>query len=224
MALSRMGMKSNVYSSYITENQQLFNSLPASIKKQRIAKNYFLNNDRGESYAFDYKGVEIFSSNNDPRISALYANLGLSAYGYYYFYKTGTVVTDAILNVGTFINSSLASQSISPEYISYGLRDDLKNNRVLLRRKQYTVYQTQSLPIAFAGNLSNNLKFKQDNPIYNQNLVLNSLTETRGDVLTYSKKKTKTKLENASVEQKNNKIEITRTSDKAGGRSAEADR
>ena len=216
LALSRMGMKSNVYSSYITENQQLFNSLPASIKKQRIAKNYFLNNDRGESYAFDYKGVEIFSSNNDPRISALYANLGLSAYGYYYFYKTGTVVTDAILNVGTFINSSLASQSISPEYISYGLRDDLKNNRVLLRRKQYTVYQTQSLPIAFAGNLSNNLKFKQDNPIYNQNLVLNSLTETRGDVLTYSKKKTKTKLENASVEQKNNKIEITRTSDKAG--------
>ncbi|WP_278414417.1 YfhO family protein [Lactobacillus taiwanensis] len=216
LALSRMGMKSNVYSSYITENQQLFNSLPASIKKQRIAKNYFLNNDRGESYAFDYKGVEIFSSNNDPRISALYANLGLSAYGYYYFYKTGTIVTDAILNVGTFINSSLASQSISPEYISYGLRDDLKNNRVLLRRKQYTVYQTQSLPIAFAGNLSNNLKFKQDNPIYNQNLVLNSLTETRGDVLTYSKKKTKTKSENASVEQKNNKIEITRTSDKAG--------
>ena len=35
LALSRMGMKSNVYSSYITENQQLFNSLPASIKKAK---------------------------------------------------------------------------------------------------------------------------------------------------------------------------------------------
>uniref|UniRef100_UPI00272C46C4 MBG domain-containing protein n=1 Tax=uncultured Limosilactobacillus sp. TaxID=2837629 RepID=UPI00272C46C4 len=37
------------------------------------------------------------------------------------------------------------------------------------------VLSAQGLPIAFAGNLSNNLKFKQDNPIYNQNLVLNSL-------------------------------------------------
>lgn len=216
LTLSRMGMKSNVYSSYITENQPLFDSLPASVKRQRIAKNYFLNNDRGESYAFDYKGVEIFSSNNDPRISALYANLGLSAYGYYYFYKTGTVVTDAILNVGTFINSSLASQSISPEYISYGLRDDLKDNRVLLKRKPYTVYKTQSLPIAFAGNLSNNLKFKQDDPIYNQNLVLNSLTKTQGNVLTYSGKEAKVKLENTSIERKNNEIEIARTSNKAG--------
>ena len=135
LMLDRIGMRSNIYSNYVTENQELFDHLPASVKSKRIAKNYFLNNDRGESYAFNYKGAEIFSSNNDPKISKLYANLGLSAYGYYYFYKTGTVVTDAIFNIGGFIDNSLPSQSISPEYISYGLRDDLKNNPILLKRK-----------------------------------------------------------------------------------------
>ena len=118
LTLDRIGMKSNIYSNYVTENQELIDHLPANVKSKRIAKNYFLNNDRGESYAFNYKGAEIFSSNNDPKISKLYANLGLSAYGYYYFYKTGTVVTDAIFNIGGFIDNSLPSQSISPEYIS----------------------------------------------------------------------------------------------------------
>lgn len=216
LTLSQMGMKSNVYSNYISENQQLFDSLPASAKKNRIAKNYFLNNDRGESYAFNYKGAEIFSSNNDPKISELYANLGLSAYGYYYFYKTATAVTDAIFNIGTFVNNSLPSQSISPEYITYGLRDELKNNKILLKKKQYTIYQTPALPLAFAGSLSNNLKFKSDDPIYNQNLVLNSLTQTQGNVLTYSSQKAEIKSENSKVKQEENTLKITRNSDKAG--------
>ena len=216
LILDRIGMKSNIYSSYVTENQELFDHLPADVKSKRIAKNYFLNNDRGESYAFNYKGAEIFSSNNDPKISKLYANLGLSAYGYYYFYKTGTVVTDAIFNIGGFIENSLPSQSISPEYISYGLRDDLKNNPILLKEKQYAAYRTNTLPLIFAGNLSNNLKFKTDDPVYNQNLVLNSLTQTQGDVLTYSPKVANVKTINSTLDQEKNNITLTRASNKEG--------
>lgn len=216
LMLDRIGMRSNIYSNYVTENQELFDHLPASVKSKRIAKNYFLNNDRGESYAFNYKGAEIFSSNNDPKISKLYANLGLSAYGYYYFYKTGTVVTDAIFNIGGFIDNSLPSQSISPEYISYGLRDDLKNNPILLKEKQYTAYRTDTLPLVFAGNLSNNLKFKSDDPVYNQNLVLNSLTQTQGNVLTYSPKVAKIKVTDSELNQEKKKFTVTRTSDKEG--------
>lgn len=216
LMLDRIGMRSNIYSNYVTENQELFDHLPASVKSKRIAKNYFLNNDRGESYAFNYKGAEIFSSNNDPKISKLYANLGLSAYGYYYFYKTGTVVTDAIFNIGGFIDNSLPSQSISPEYISYGLRDDLKNNPILLKEKQYTAYRTDTLPLVFAGNLSNNLKFKSDDPVYNQNLVLNSLTQTQGNVLTYSPKVAKIKVTDSKLNQEKKKFTVTRTSDKEG--------
>ena len=216
LILDRIGMKSNIYSSYVTENQELFDHLPADVKSKRIAKNYFLNNDRGESYAFNYKGAEIFSSNNDPKISKLYANLGLSAYGYYYFYKTGTVVTDAIFNIGGFIENSLPSQSISPEYISYGLRDDLKNNPILLKEKQYTAYRTNTLPLIFSGNLSNNLKFKTDDPVYNQNLVLNSLTQTQGDVLTYSPKVANVKTINSTLDQEKNNITLTRASNKDG--------
>ena len=216
LILDRIGMKSNVYSDYVIENQQLFDRLPASVKSKRIAKNYFLNNDRGESYAFNYKGAEIFSSNNDPKISKLYANLGLSAYGYYYFYKTGTAVTDAIFNIGGFIDNSLPSQSISPEYISYGLRDDLKNNPILLKEKQYTAYRTNTLPLIFSGNLSNNLKFKTDDPVYNQNLVLNSLTQTQGNVLTYSPKVANVKTINSTLDQEKNNITLTRASNKDG--------
>lgn len=53
-------------------------------------------------------------------------DLGFSTFRYFYYYQTGTVVTDAIFNVKSFINSSLTNQSISPEYVNYGLRDDLK--------------------------------------------------------------------------------------------------
>lgn len=146
----------------------------------------------------------------------MYANLGLSAYGYYYFYKTGTVVTDAIFNIGGFIDNSLPSQSISPEYISYGLRDDLKNNSILLKEKQYTAYRTDTLPLVFAGNLSDNLKFKSDDPVYNQNLVLNSLTQTQGNVLTYSSKSANIKVTDSKLSQEKKKFTITRTSNKEG--------
>ena len=48
LMLDRIGMRSNIYSNYVTENQELFDHLPASAKSKRIAKNYFLNNDHQE--------------------------------------------------------------------------------------------------------------------------------------------------------------------------------
>lgn len=51
------------------------------------------------------------------------------------------------------------------------------------------MYRNETLPFAFAGNLSNKLKFKDENPVYNQNLVLNSLTQSKSNVLDYSTKR-----------------------------------
>lgn len=116
-------------------------------------------------------------------------DLGFSTFRYFYYYQTGTVVTDAIFNVKSFINSSLTNQSISPEYVNYGLRDDLKTRPVILKQGDKTVYRNETLPFAFAGNLSNKLKFKDENPVYNQNLVLNSLTQSKSNVLDYSTKR-----------------------------------
>ena len=126
--------------------------------------------------------MEEFSSNNDSRISSLMTDLGFSTFRYFYYYQTGSVVTDAIFNVKAFIDSSLTNQSISPEYVSYGLRNDLKNHPVIFKQGNKTVYRNETLPFAFAGGLSNKLKFKEENPVYNQNLVLNSLTQTKEDV------------------------------------------
>ncbi|GAB2064726.1 YfhO family protein [Lactobacillus paragasseri] len=197
--LSHLGMKSDYYPRYVAENNELISKIPAADKTGRIAKNYELNNDRGEGYTFNYRGVEEFSSNNDSRISSLMTDLGFSTFRYFYYYQTGTVVTDAIFNVKSFINSSLTNQSISPEYVNYGLRDDLKTRPVILKQGDKTVYRNETLPFAFAGNLSNKLKFKDENPVYNQNLVLNSLTQSKSNVLDYSTKKARITTNNLSV-------------------------
>ena len=197
--LSHLGMKSDYYPRYVAENNEIISKIPAADKTGRIAKNYELNNDRGEGYTFNYRGVEEFSSNNDSRISSLMTDLGFSTFRYFYYYQTGTVVTDAIFNVKSFINSSLTNQSISPEYVNYGLRDDLKTRPVILKQGDKTVYRNETLPFAFAGNLSNKLKFKDENPVYNQNLVLNSLTQSKSNVLDYSTKKARITTNNLSV-------------------------
>lgn len=197
--LSHLGMKSDYYPKYVAENSEVISKIPEADKTGRIAKNYELNNDRGEGYTFNYRGVEEFSSNNDSRISSLMTDLGFSTFRYFYYYQTGTVVTDAIFNVKSFISSSLTNQSISPEYVNYGLRDDLKTRPVILKQGDKTVYRNETLPFAFAGNLSNKLKFKDENPVYNQNLVLNSLTQSKSNVLDYSNKKARITTNNLSV-------------------------
>ncbi|MDE6555134.1 MAG: YfhO family protein, partial [Lactobacillus sp.] len=210
IGLNHLGMKSSVYPAYVAENQKIISKIPVSDKTGRMAKNYELNNDRGEGYTFNYRGVEEFSSNNDSRISSLMTDLGFSTFRYFYYYQTGTVVTDAIFNVKTFINSSLANQSVSPEYVSYGLRDDLRNHPVILKQGDKIAYRNETLPFAFAGGLANKLKFKDENPVYNQNLVLNSLTQTKDDVLSYSSKNAKIATNNVSVKYDTLKYKVTK--------------
>lgn len=217
IGLNHLGMKSNAYPAYVSENQKIISRIPASDKSGRLAKNYELNNDRGEGYTFGYRGMEEFSSNNDSRISSLMTDLGFSTFRYFYYYQTGSVVTDAIFNVKAFIDSSLTNQSISPEYVSYGLRNDLKNHPVILKQGNKTVYRNETLPFAFAGGLSNKLKFKEKNPVYNQNLVLNSLTQTKEDVLSYSSKQAKIESNNIKLKFAKGKFKSERiTQDKPG--------
>lgn len=216
LGLEHLSIKSGIYPSYVSENQKIISKIPASDKNGRMAKNYELNNDRGEGYTFNYRGMEEFSSNNDSRISTLMTNLGFSTFRYFYYYQTGTVVTDAIFNVKTFINSSLPNQSIAPEYISYGLRDDLKNHPVIVKQNDKTAYRNETLPFAFAGSLSNKLKFKE-NPVYNQNLVLNSLTQTKENVLRFSPKRAKVDSQNLNVKFRKGKYRVNRNDTNKSG-------
>ena len=73
------------------------------------------------------------------------------------------------------------------------------------------------MPFAFAGGLSNKLKFKEENPVYNQNLVLNSLTQTKEDVLSYSSKQAKIESNNIKLKFAKGKFKSERiTQDKPG--------
>ncbi|MDK6810679.1 YfhO family protein, partial [Ligilactobacillus agilis] len=75
---------------YIAQTQSFINQLPKSAKTDRLAKSFLLNDNCGESYIFNYRGAEVFSSNNDPKISEFYSLLGLPGDGYFYFYFSST--------------------------------------------------------------------------------------------------------------------------------------
>ncbi|MDK7326374.1 cell division protein, partial [Lactobacillus mulieris] len=49
---------------YIAQTQSFINQLPKSAKTDRLAKSFLLNDNCGESYIFNYRGAEVFSSNN----------------------------------------------------------------------------------------------------------------------------------------------------------------
>ena len=163
---------------YTAQTQTFINQLPKTAKDQRLAKSFLLNNDRGESYTFNYRGAEVFSSNNDPKISDFYSLLGLPGYGYFYFYSTSTQLTDALFDIKTFITTTRLTDSIVG-FKNYGLRNDLKKNKVWYKDKYNTAYQCNTFPLAFAGYKANNLKLAIKQPLENQTKVLNALTGSK---------------------------------------------
>ncbi|MDK7327832.1 cell division protein, partial [Lactobacillus mulieris] len=127
---------------------------------------------------FNYRGAEVFSSNNDPKISDFYSLLGLPGYGYFYFYSTSTQLTDALFDIKTFITTTRLTDSIVG-FKNYGLRNDLKKNKVWYKDKYNTAYQCNTFPLAFAGYKANNLKLAIKQPLENQTKVLNALTGSK---------------------------------------------
>lgn len=179
-----MGLHDPEYSSYYQTTSQLLSKLPQSAKSQRIAKQYCLSLDRGESYAFNYRGTEAFTSNNNAHLSNFLAKLGLCAYSYYYFYQTGTQATDAFLGVKTVIASRHAFYPGHPQYVSYGMRNDLKSHSVLAANHYCQAYQTASFPLGWSGQLSARAKLSSSQILINQNKLLNQASQTKTPIFT----------------------------------------
>ncbi|MDK6802972.1 YfhO family protein [Lactobacillus mulieris] len=164
------------YTSYTVETQKLINQLPVSAKNSRLEKNFLIDQNRGESYTFNYRGATVFSSNNDIRISNLYDDLGLQGLGYFYFYLTGTQLTDALFGIKTNIQTNRPNDTI-PKFRNYGLRDDLSHNPILYKDSHNIAYKSETFPLAFAGYNYNNF-IASNNPLENQSKILNKLTNS----------------------------------------------
>lgn len=165
------------YNPYTEQTASLINKLPTSAKSQRLEKSFLLNNDRGESYTFNYRGVNVFSSNNDPHLSKLLGLLGLPSIGYYTYYSTGTQLTDALLGIKTYIMSNKATTVKG--FSNYGLRDDLVSNKNWYKYKNNIAYKMAVFPLVFAGYSKNNLNLKSNSALLNQEKILQSLTNTK---------------------------------------------
>ncbi|EEQ24336.1 YfhO family protein [Lactobacillus jensenii] len=163
---------------YIAQTQSFINQLPKSAKTDRLAKSFLLNDNCGESYIFNYRGAEVFSSNNDPKISEFYSLLGLPGDGYFYFYFSSTQLTDALFDIKAFITTNRLT-GYTEGFKNYGLRNDLANNKIWLKNKQNVAYKCNTFPIAFAGYKANNLRLTANHPLENQTRVLNSLTNSK---------------------------------------------
>lgn len=197
------------YSSYVESTQKLINALPASAKSERLEKSFILDQDRGEAYTFNYRGATVFSSNNNYNVSILYSELGLQGLYYFYLYNTGTQVTDALFGIKTYITSSLPTD-YTAQYGNYGLRDDLKNKKVIYQDKYHTAYSSKVFPLAFAGKLPTNAVIKgYQGALKNQTIVINSIT---GSNYSYfgSPIKAKVNVKNATFRTDNDYTYLTR--------------
>lgn len=167
------------YNPYTEQTAALLNNLPTKAKSQRLEKSFLLNNDRGEAYTFNYRGVNVFSSNNDPHLSKLLGLLVLPSIGYYTYYSTGTQLTDALLGIKTYIMSSKATTTNG--FSNYGLRNDLANHSYWYKNRTNIAYKTYAFPLIFAGYKQSNLKLKTDFALSNQEKILQSLTNTKNN-------------------------------------------
>lgn len=168
------------YENYTVETQNLINKLPATAKNSRLEKNFLINQNRGESYTFNYRGATVFSSNNDIKISNLYDDLGLQGLGYFYFYLTGTQLTDALFGIKTNIQTNRPNDTI-PKFRNYGLREDLSQNPIWYKDSHNIAYKSETFPLAFAGYSYNNFIPISNNPLENQSKILNKLTNSNNN-------------------------------------------
>ncbi|KRL63271.1 YfhO family protein [Lactobacillus psittaci] len=202
------------YSSYTKSTQKLINALPASAKDERLEKSFVLDQDRGEAYTFNYRGATVFSSNNNSNVSILYSQLGLQGLYYFYFYNTGTQVTDALFGIKTYLVSTLPTDSIA-QYGNYGLRNDLKNKTIIYQDKYHTAYSSKVFPLAFSGQLPTNTILRgRYGALLNQTLAINALT---GSNYTYFGKAIKAKLtaKTASIKSDSDYSYLSRKDSKA---------
>ena len=76
--------------------------------------------------------------------------MGLQGLGYFYFYLTGTQLTDALFGIKTNIQTNRPNDTI-PKFRNYGLREDLSQNPIWYKDSHNIAYKSETFPLAFAG-------------------------------------------------------------------------
>lgn len=162
------------YENYIQDLKKL-NTSQKKDANFRIEKSFMRANDRGEAYQYANFSASSFSSNFISEIPLFYQKMGVPAYGYWAAYVNGTKVTDSLLGIKQFISSDLPTDEKRDRY-NYGLRDDLKFNKI--SEHEYLHKNKLALsPFGYtAQNLGNTSKMHNTDPLENQNKIVQQLT------------------------------------------------
>lgn len=138
-----------------------------------------------------YNGLSNFSSSLEKSTIDLFSSLGEVAGNASTFYANGTVLTDALYSVRYYVarkdytGEDVTNNPKTHYFSKHSTRKDLTTYyQPIAEDETFTIYENpQVLPIAFATNqLTHNITFGVNNPVSNQNIILNSMADEKKDI------------------------------------------
>ncbi|MGT2896073.1 glycosyltransferase PgfM1 [Streptococcus entericus] len=173
----------------------LGNTIDSLSQKDGDAKFYRVGTDflysKVDPLIGSYRGLSNFSSSLEKSTIDLFSSFGEVAGNASTFYANGTVLTDAFYSVRYYVtrkdytSEEVAGNPRSHYFSKHSTRKDLLSHyQPIHEDKTFVIYENKNvLPIAFATNqLTRNIKFGINNPVSNQNIVLNSMSDEKKDI------------------------------------------
>lgn len=177
------------YENFSNNMVQISSQLPRNIFF-RVEKNFYRSDN--DPFTANYYGISIFNSVSDQKTLTLLSQLGYLHNSNSVTNNGGSPISDAILGIKYYIEPNYAHDQIKA---NQQMRFDNLNNRVDLINypveKEYPqlllLKNNFALPLIFLDN--NDFKkvhFISDNPLYNQQLLLQKMIGTSADFIDYS--------------------------------------
>lgn len=145
----------------------------------RVAQSF--QRTKGDPFQGHYYGASVFSSGLEHQQSTLMAALGQPEGDNYISYDSGTILTDTFLGMRYLLQSNEheASRAGTPANLTTLSRQDTNDQYPIIYRNNLSLLSENpwALPLAFAGNSDlMNLKWKENDPLGNQNRLWATLT------------------------------------------------
>lgn len=152
----------------------------------RIGQTY--ERTKGDAFMQDYFGGSAFSSSFAKKTSDLMGYIGNPDGDNYAVYANGTLLTDNLLNFKYYLDAKNHFSTIAgaPANMLISQRPDLSKMQALKQTLDVSTYQNNNvIGLGFAASqAATNLKFQLNNPIRNQELLWNKLSNNTKKLFT----------------------------------------
>lgn len=175
------------YTNFVKNSTEVTNYLAKkNTRLYRTEKTFYRSDD--DPFSANYNGISSFNSVTDQKVINFLAYLGYLHNSNSVTNNGGTPVTDSILGIKYYLQPNYAHDQIKKSeklpFDNPNHRLDLDDYTIQKEFKQLLLLKnSHALPLVFKLNQSNShLKFNDDTPIENQQLLLKKITDTKEKV------------------------------------------